>query len=76
MNYDRTIRQTVLTNGKPANVIYVYPDARKTGKPVQVVVLSRRKQLKCEHQFCTVSYIWRGHGGWRCGCRLCGALSR
>lgn len=38
--------------------------------------LSRRQQRRCDHEFRLVALSERGHGGWRHGCRKCGALIR
>lgn len=66
MNTDKTIK---VEDG--VQVIYVYDDKDKRQR---VFRLSRRKQDKCQHKW---GWIGRpGHGNWRCGCLLCGALGR
>ena len=41
-----------------------------------VVRKSRTQQLNCPHEWLPVAWSKSGHGKWRNGCALCGALAR
>jgi hypothetical protein len=64
---DKTIR-----NGTQS----VYLHATDEEITVCVVRKSRSQQLKCHHEWLPVAWSKIGHGKWRNGCALCGALSR
>lgn len=57
---------------QPEGYIEVYDP--KERRPVKVQRLSQAQRAKCKHKWGTV--FNQGHGAWRNGCLLCGALAR